>query len=111
MADTPPTAGSAICSLDEFLQVSYDYIVVGGGTAGLAVAARLSEDPHINVGVIEAGKDQTQNEFVRTPALFHRMLGVPEYDWMMNTVPQVRPFIHPLSGLQYVVLSSWAIDR
>lgn len=80
---------SAICSLDDFLQVNYDYVVVGGGTAGLAVAARLSEDPNVNVGVIEAGKDQTQNELVRTPALFTGMLGLPEYDWMMNTTPQV----------------------
>ncbi|QDS74529.1 hypothetical protein FKW77_007519 [Venturia effusa] len=33
----------------------YDYVVVGGGTAGLAVAARLSENPAISVAVIEAG--------------------------------------------------------
>lgn len=83
------TPGSAICSLEEFLQVSYDYIIIGGGTAGLAVAAGLSEDPTVSVGVIEAGKDQTQNECVSTPALFPRILGVPEYDWMLATVPQV----------------------
>lgn len=34
---------------------SYDYIVVGGGTGGIAVGARLSERPNINVLVIEAG--------------------------------------------------------
>ncbi|PLB40373.1 GMC family oxidoreductase [Aspergillus candidus] len=85
---TPPSAGSAICSLNEFLQVSYDYIIVGGGTAGLAVAARLSENPSVTVGVIEAGSDQTKNELVQTPALFPQMLGIPEYDWMLETVPQ-----------------------
>lgn len=89
---TPPSAGSAICSLNEFLQVSYDYIIVGGGTAGLAVAARLSENPSVTVGVIEAGSDQTKNELVQTPALFPQMLGIPEYDWMLETVPQVRAF-------------------
>ena len=84
-----PSAGSAICSLNEFLQVSYDYVVVGGGTAGLAVAARLSEDSNVTVGVIEAGADQMNNELVQTPALFPQMLGIPEYDWMLETVPQV----------------------
>ncbi|KAF9886611.1 hypothetical protein FE257_011251 [Aspergillus nanangensis] len=81
-------AKSAICSLDDFLGISYDYIIIGGGTAGLTLAARLSEDPNINVGVIEAGKDQTKNELVTTPALFPQMLSNPEYDWLMYTEPQ-----------------------
>ncbi|KAK1144101.1 hypothetical protein N8T08_005763 [Aspergillus melleus] len=88
MANSESQTRGAICSLDEFLQVSYDYLIVGGGTAGLTLAARLSEDPSVNVGVIEAGKDQTRNEFVRTPAMFPQILGVPEYDWMLETVPQ-----------------------
>jgi choline dehydrogenase len=33
----------------------YDYVVVGGGTAGIAIGARLSEKPNIDVLVIEAG--------------------------------------------------------
>jgi choline dehydrogenase-like flavoprotein len=86
----PLLGTSAIsCSLADFLQVSYDYIIVGGGTAGLLLAARLSEDPSVNVGVLEAGKDHTQNTLVSTPGLFTQMVGDPEYDWMMNTVPQV----------------------
>jgi hypothetical protein len=40
-----------------FASKSYDYIVVGGGTAGLAVAARLSESGKYSVGVLEAGID------------------------------------------------------
>lgn len=37
------------------LAASYDYVVIGGGTAGLAVARRLSTNPSITVAVIEAG--------------------------------------------------------
>jgi choline dehydrogenase len=34
---------------------TYDYVVIGGGTSGLAIAARLAEDPDVSVAVIEAG--------------------------------------------------------
>ena len=34
----------------------YDYVIIGGGTAGLTLAARLTEDPSIHVAVLEAGE-------------------------------------------------------
>ena len=39
---------------------TYDYVVVGGGTAGLTVAARLAQDGRFTVGVVEAGSTFTQ---------------------------------------------------
>ena len=46
---------SALCSVQEFTEQRYDYVIVGAGTAGLCVAARLTENPDVKVGVIEAG--------------------------------------------------------
>lgn len=80
---------SALCSVDEFVSQSYDYIVIGGGTAGLCVAARLIEDPNVTVGVLEAGEDKMEDPNVLTPSLFPTLPGRPEYDWMMNSTPQV----------------------
>lgn len=37
------------------VNATYDYIVIGGGTAGLTIAARLAEDSDVSVAVIEAG--------------------------------------------------------
>jgi choline dehydrogenase-like flavoprotein len=46
---------SSLCSVKQFLRVSFNFIVVGGSTAGLVVATGLSEDPNVRVGVIKAG--------------------------------------------------------
>jgi len=82
-------AASPICSVKDFLRHTYDFVICGGGTAGLALAARLTENPDITVGVLEAGKYKIGDPLVDTPALFLQMLGNPEYDWIFKTVPQV----------------------
>lgn len=65
-----------------------DYIIVGGGTAGLVVANRLTENPNVHVLVLEAGLDQADNILVNVPAFFSSLPG-SEVDWQYYTVPQV----------------------
>ncbi|RPD66362.1 alcohol oxidase [Lentinus tigrinus ALCF2SS1-7] len=67
---------------------TFDYVVVGGGTAGLVVAARLNEDPHVTVAVIEAGIHYVDEPLVDTPEMFGQAIGNPKFDWNFVTAPQ-----------------------
>jgi choline dehydrogenase-like flavoprotein len=74
-------------SATEFAGRTFDYLIVGGGTAGLVVAARLSEDPAITVGVLEAGSVGIGEPGIDVPGLYGSTLG-SKYDWQFATVPQ-----------------------
>ncbi|WP_314508298.1 GMC family oxidoreductase N-terminal domain-containing protein [uncultured Microbacterium sp.] len=63
-----------------------DYIVVGAGSAGAAVAARLSEDPAVTVLLLEAGSPDRALE-LHVPAAFSKLFR-GAYDWNYDTVPQ-----------------------
>jgi choline dehydrogenase-like flavoprotein len=69
--------------------MAYDYVIVGGGSAGSALAARLSEDPQTTVCLLEAG-GQGKGIFVRAPAAVVAVLpGRPKIgNWAFQTVPQ-----------------------
>ena len=62
--------GNVLCGVDEFTAQRYDYVVIGGGTAGCVIAARLTENPNITVGVIEAGQNRMDDANVATPSLY-----------------------------------------
>ena len=64
----------------------FDYIVVGGGSAGCALASRLTENPDIRVLLIECGK-QDSHYLIHMPVGFARMTGGP-YSWGYQTAPQ-----------------------
>ena len=65
----------------------FDYIVVGGGSAGCVIASRLSEDPNVTVCLIEAGGPD-KSVFIHAPAGVVTMLPVPFNNWAYKTVPQ-----------------------
>ncbi|KII87002.1 hypothetical protein PLICRDRAFT_43712 [Plicaturopsis crispa FD-325 SS-3] len=71
-----------------FASESYDYVIIGGGNAGLVVAARLSENPKWNVGVIEAGLYHPDEPLINTPFLYGQAVDNTTFDWSLQTVPQ-----------------------
>ncbi|KAI0837752.1 hypothetical protein F5Y06DRAFT_63719 [Hypoxylon sp. FL0890] len=70
------------------MESTSDFVIVGGGMAGLVVAARLTEDPNISVTVLEAGNDYTTDTRIRTPALWLSVLGTDAFDWNYRSTPQ-----------------------
>ena len=70
----------------EAATVEADIIVVGAGSAGCAVAARLSENPAIRVVLLEAGGDDT-NRWIHIPLGFGKTFADPSVNWCYETEP------------------------
>ncbi|MBO0819127.1 MAG: choline dehydrogenase, partial [Actinobacteria bacterium] len=67
----------------------YDYVIVGGGSAGSALANRLSADPSARVLVLEAGRpDYRWDVFIHMPAALTFPIGSRFYDWRYQSEPE-----------------------
>ena len=74
-------------------QDQYDYVIIGGGSAGCCLANRLSEDPSTKVLVLEAGRpDWKWDIFIHMPAGLSTPLGNKLYDWKYESEPE--PFMN-----------------
>ena len=63
-----------------------DYIIIGGGSAGCVLAARLSEDPEVSVILLEAGGED-RNPLIHVPAGYIKTMVNPAMNWMFETEP------------------------
>jgi choline dehydrogenase-like flavoprotein len=66
---------------------TFDYVIVGAGTAGCVLASRLSEDPNLTVCLIEAGGPAT-HPFIHIPAAVGAAIATPSLNWRFLTTPQ-----------------------
>ncbi len=80
MNTSSPTAGVAV-----------DYLIVGGGTAGTVLANRLSENPSVQVVLVEAG-GEARSPLVQLPVGFAKLVAHPVFDWRYPQAPD--PTIH-----------------
>ena len=68
---------------------TYDYVIVGGGSAGCALANRLSADPNNEVLVLEAGRpDYKWDVYIHMPAALMFAIGNRFYDWKYESEPE-----------------------
>ncbi len=71
------------------MKETFDYVIVGGGSAGCALANRLSADPNNSVLVLEAGRpDYWFDVFIHMPAALMFPIGSKFYDWMYSSQPE-----------------------
>ncbi len=68
-------------------EASYDFIVTGAGSAGCAVAGRLSEDGRFSVLLLEAGPSDSY-PWIHIPLGYHKTFNNPKVNWMFDSEPE-----------------------
>ena len=75
---------------------TFDYVIVGGGSAGSVLANRLTEDGATTVCVLEAGPPD-RNPWIHIPAGFTKTLFNPSCTWQFKTEPTERTAGRPIA--------------
>ncbi|KAJ3559306.1 hypothetical protein NP233_g11297 [Leucocoprinus birnbaumii] len=110
-----PTRGAVYTCFEDVPQSShFDFVIVGGGTAGNTLANRLTENPHFHVLVLEAGPSNEGVIDSMVPFFANRASPFTPWDWNYTAIPQetlnnrsiVYPRGHILGGSSSVILGS-----
>ncbi|KAL7282581.1 hypothetical protein ACG7TL_004052 [Trametes sanguinea] len=75
-------------TIDDVQNKTFDYVICGGGTAGLTVAARLTENPNTSVLLLEAGDANIDDMALLLPAAYGSQFGKNQYSWPHQTTKQ-----------------------
>ncbi|KAI0746055.1 GMC oxidoreductase [Earliella scabrosa] len=76
-----PATETKLASIAEVEGLPFDYVIIGGGTAGCVIARRLSEDPNVSVVVLEAGQSRLSDPLISGPMGWMKQLMNGDYDW------------------------------
>jgi choline dehydrogenase len=82
--------------MDAAVSEGWDFVVVGGGSAGAVVAARLAEDPGASVLLLDAG-GPARSRLLRVPGAVGKLIGNPAFDWRHVSEPDASRHGRPIS--------------